>query len=344
MHHSNLLARFVLALVALPGSAWCQTSIAGRLLDPAGDPIPGFPLELRRLDESGLTRGRYAGAATTNVEGRFRFDHLDAGGYAFLEGRFFMVPFDALHSPPESPPRLALGTARAGNEDVDLRIARYRIEVTAIDAEGQPLDARMALDQGEEYPPALTAGDGPRLMCASTNDALPFNARPWRSELSVGKVAIFFVEPGEEYVLTWADPAFPLQGRHVYMPAEKFRSPVRFELPATTGKTYLQLDLEDPEGQPLLGTQIHVHSQATGAPVASSMRPSSWHGDSSNWSSQFSTALPPGKYRVAVTTELDRGYWYKLPPVPPLYAPAELLVEVEAGRTTKRDVRLKPRD
>ena len=75
------------------------SAIAGRIIDPNGDPVDGAELRVLRLPKSGRGNPQMRAAGATNDIGEFRVAGLDAGSYVLV-----IVPRrDAGRLPPTHP-------------------------------------------------------------------------------------------------------------------------------------------------------------------------------------------------------------------------------------------------
>jgi hypothetical protein len=335
--------------------------LAGRILDLGGQPIRGMrvtatprgaeprPSSVRVL-EAEQDGGLWGAATTTDAEGGFRFYVLTPGSY-FLNGP--LVPRSSpVPLPPSVMRRIALTNQPSmllspsafptGTDDLVLRVGIHRIEVSVFTADGQPIDPGQAVDRGSS--PAststMTPDAGPTLTCVPIETVRPEQYPLESGCTATGDVASFRVEAARDYVVTWADPAYPLQERRVSVTWETFRVSVRFDLPEPTGETSLKLHLMSPDGRPFeADNQIDVLSAQGGKLIASS-RTSSWHGRQNHRGADYSTALPPGRYRVRVTTRPN--LWCKIPYPRPRapHAPVEFKLDVPPGRITVREVLL----
>ncbi|MBL8222032.1 MAG: carboxypeptidase regulatory-like domain-containing protein, partial [Bryobacterales bacterium] len=65
-----------LTLILLAQSAWAQTTLSGRVIDPSETPVAGISVTLQQ--------GDWTAQAVTSARGEFRFDNVRQGNYLLL--------------------------------------------------------------------------------------------------------------------------------------------------------------------------------------------------------------------------------------------------------------------
>lgn len=300
-------------------------TLAGRVLDPDGEPVhpftlsalpEGFDLVTDERVASHWWNGLFGERVVSDEDGRFAFHGLPPGRYA-LAGAF-SGPFGGV------PPEL-LGSAlhAAGEGEVTVEARVHRMLVRVLDDDGKPLalGPRPWLERTAQDPVLFCGQDG-----AASADPFPGQAG---FDFITGTRAIEVARPGTELRLAFAAPHCPLVERMLCMPEEPWLVTEELRLPPPVEPALLHLRVEGGSGE----CELSLFS-ASGVDVTSATPFK--HG-------LLEARVPPGAYRLSVRQIEFRMCWSGDPEdLVPAFAPAETPVELLAGQTTRVEVTLRP--
>ena len=277
--------------------------LAGRVVDPSGDPLPRYQLWAVPASQPdanvGTFRdpvllpfewegGTYDGHVTTDDDGRFRFEGLAPGAFRVRGTLAGSGYYDALLTPTP---------VETGMEDLELVVARHALHLTVRDAEGEVVETSSlswprwdALRSARSY---VHVSDGAGNV---TNPREEAEGR--RTELPDGVLSIE-VEPRQHYVVGVATPHHPPVEREVFVDPGRFVQAVELVLPPAHASGTLRIEVQDPEGARVEEhTRVTLHA-ASGRELFDSGR---YHRGGAH-----ELVLAPGRYDAVVAAPPLRG-------------------------------------
>ena len=320
------------------------TTLAGRIVDARGRPVPG--LAVTAHPSAGFPRGLfvYSGEgrggllvarAWTDARGDFELRGMARGSYelhATLTGatRFAKrIDADRLGTP--------LGTLEAPTSGPGLLVHDLpRLEVTVVDHEGRGVDLASAVaprpGPGE---PGLTV-----MRLPSLDAQLPVS--PDRvAGAAAGSRATFPCEPGASYLVCWTHPDVALRELRVQASYDSLTA-VRIELEHPAPSVLSVRPLGTDGGPVGARVALDIHSADSGRRLAST------HGDLPDVVSilsprrervTFDAELPAGRYRVRVWTPTDSCF-VTIPRRRTPLRPAEAVIDLAPGASLDVALRL----
>lgn len=320
--------------------------LAGRLVDPLGEPIAGmflvavpagretFP-EVEEAFVAERAGGRLGGRARADEAGRFEFPRLVSGEFDVYatwssSGSRSAKPVD------EYGPRVA--RLPTGEGEVELVRAEHRVEVRILDSTGEAFVV-----------PDSNPWESPLTLSPAEAGSVLTNAWWMGPEgVSVGTATVFPTEPGAEYVAAWQRCGFPYQEHPVFAAPARYLQRVELRVPPERAPGKLTIRVETPGGEIYergvgghdTDPRVFVES-ASGRRLADSVvvgRP----GRSSLKAGEWTPELPVGRYRVRVRPGLDLGCVVSHPSKRWPYPEKVVEAEVLPGADTRVVVALEP--
>ena len=262
----------------------------GRVVDPAGHPVPG--LQLTAVPESGcaspadvlaheLQGGLALDRARTDGDGVFAFTALAPGSYALHQAFGPDVQLTARVQLDRLGPGIGVLSAPS-TERLDVVAAAYRMEVEVVDAQGH------------------SVAPGEALLVHRATDP-HWDLHP----IELGDRRVYVVEPGLEYLVSWTRSDAPHFEQRVQVVPGQHRTPVRIQLPPPQEPAELQVRLLDRrttapiEGEYWQHLEIIVRGEVGDRMVAGTVVPGVAT-PAFELAPSWTTELPPGRYRVEV--------------------------------------------
>ena len=195
-------------------------SVSGRVLDPAGDPVPGvliaaLPAGSEKLTEAGecfrgeREGGLYGDFARADEDGTIAFRGLVPGDYTFFARRRYFLDRPLGTSERRLGTRLSTFEVTGGMAPFVLTLPEHRIEVRITSPEGEPIDP-LTLPGGrkDESPLAVDRFvEGRAEWTLSAGTPVPF-----------GSVHVIPVEPDQEYLVSFQHPEYTYVEERVAVP------------------------------------------------------------------------------------------------------------------------------
>ena len=338
-------------------------SLAGRVLDPDGYPVPGLTVTVVPRgglpDELGRSRARaggglLSGRAVTDRRGRFELSNLVAGEYAVygdyqgvrlprrtLERRMRMrarVGSTRSSKPAKTPRGTLMGTHTApSTAPEDFILHARRLEVTVVDHVGRRVDPTAALLAYYEDTPGA-----PELRLSERNYFWSGMA-----PIQFDELVVYAVEPDKQYVLSWRDEALSLAELSIDVDWSQARIPLELRLGPPGEPARLTVRVLGPGGElypddwSVNAAMLFLCSAKTGREVATTVRIG--RGPPPEFSdSTWQHTLQRGRYRVELSAPSGQGCGITLPfPRTPLL-PVSAEVELASGEGRTLDLHLEP--
>jgi len=319
-------------------------SFRGRVLDPAGMPVPGVkvhavPSGWDELPDAAACReaeragGLFEDSVQTDREGRFELSALVPGEYRLFAD---WVWGSAAGSTPLLTLRRrlgglgeVLGTIRVeeGAEPLDLVLRQHRLEVRFLDARSRPIDLEeraAGRERSKPVPWSLQPTD-------ATDD-------PIRRGALLGDLVVWPVEPDQSYLVSWEELGVPYSETVVDVVWGVYRVPLVVQLGADGEGASLTVRVVGPDGRPWdEEPQARIVSAAGGRELADSAMPDGWNRvRDSTWS----VALPPGRFLVEGSAEPLWGCIVPSPLPRAPFLPVSKEVDLAAGEERSLEIRL----
>jgi hypothetical protein len=298
-------------------------TLAGRVLDPDGEPVHAFTVSVLPEgfgpfpgERSACKDELHAVRAVTDATGRFEIGGLAPGLYTvvgFVGGRS-----EALS-----------GLVAAGAGELELEARAHRLVFRVVDHEGRPLDLGSRV---RAFDPPRRAGEAV-LFCGRPDtgerERLPGLSFP---QHVIGTEAIQFAEPGRELSLAFADPEHGLVERAFVMPDQPWLVREELTLLPPFDPAVLRLDVRS-AGRPFEPEVELSLIAASGVDVVEAVAFRGGH---------LVAPVPCGSYRLRVRPVHRLFCWGGNPEeLVPEYAPSEVEVELPAGRETLVEVTIR---
>lgn len=270
--------------------------IAGRLVDPEGQPVLGHGLRAVLTRIKGAThlstnqkldfergRGCVQGAAQTDEFGAFTIEGLEPGDYRLLA-------WEGAHYGETALLAAQVGT---GSPSQRFTLQRHALIVRVIDHEGQPVETVANEGNGSR----LRVGTASAYCRLAKLRAGEWSQSPWSQKR--GKWLIAQLKPDREYVLGVLSSNHALQEQRVLLTLTDYQREVVVHLPAPVEPAVLHLGGVGPGGVPV----SHPLTLTVRTPEGRTLL--EWESTRSS-GKELPLQLPPGPYVVSAEESWER--------------------------------------
>lgn len=276
-------------------------ALRGRVLDPAGHPVPGLVITALPGTQLPTAVQRFAAESAgglcvdrvrTDRAGRFELPSMLPGDYTLHAG-YGAEYLGPLIRQDEVGERLGTAVAPSPEQEAEsepwIHGAR-RLEVEVVNHSGARLDAEQVSEWSEAGVRTLTVVPTP-----TPRDSRQHEVQP----IAVGNLMVYPVEPDREYVVSWSEESVPYCEQRVRVEQHSGRLPVRLTLSAPAPPARLAVRVLGSDGWPFARPcEIVVSSAESGRTVAES--------NTSLFSCEplpdatWTSTLPSGRYVIRV--------------------------------------------